>query len=82
MVEESVQFNTRQREVLLQLNLLLNEINEMTNDSEIDKKILELSVLLWGVRMQEKGKAGENWVSREMALGGTTEKGKYNTQLA
>ena len=42
MTEESIEFNTQQREVLLQLNLLLNEINEMTNDSEIDKKILEL----------------------------------------
>ena len=46
MAEDSVQFNARQREALMKLNLLLNEINETTDDSEIDKKILELSVLL------------------------------------
>src|SRR5438876_3054497 len=46
IAEESVQFNARQREKLLELNLLLNEINETTDDSEIDKKIFELSVLL------------------------------------
>ena len=46
MAEESVQFSTRQRVALLKLNLLLNEINETTDDTEIDKQILELSVLL------------------------------------
>ena len=46
IAEESVQFNARQREALLELNLLLNEINETTDDTEIDKKILQLSILL------------------------------------
>jgi len=46
MAEDSVQFNVRQREALLELNLLLNEINDTTDDAEIDQKILELSILL------------------------------------
>ena len=43
MVEDSVQFSDRQRECLLELNSL---IFEMDVDSEIEKKIFELSVLL------------------------------------
>ena len=47
--EESVQFIVKQREYLLELNALLYEINEpdkTNNNSEIEKKILELSILL------------------------------------
>ena len=47
--EESVQFTVKQREYLLELNALLYEINETdetNNNSEIEKKILELSILL------------------------------------
>ena len=49
MGEESVQFTLKQRECLLELNTLLYEINvtdEANNNSKIEKKILELSVLL------------------------------------
>ena len=49
MGEDSVQFTVKQRECLLELNTLLYEINvtdEANNNSKIEKKILELSVLL------------------------------------
>ena len=49
MGEESVQFTVKQRECLLELNASLYEINEtdeMNDDFKIEKKILELSILL------------------------------------
>ena len=49
MGEESVQFTVKQRQYLLELNALLYQINETddtNNDSEIENKILQLSVLL------------------------------------
>jgi len=49
MGEESVQFTIKQRQCLVELNALLyetNEMDEMNNDSKIEKKILELSILL------------------------------------
>ena len=49
IVEESVQFTVKQRQCLLELNSLLYEINEAdetNNDSVIENKILQLSVLL------------------------------------
>ena len=48
MAEVSVQFTTKQRECLLELNALIYEINQFNemNNSEIEKKTLQLSVLL------------------------------------
>ena len=48
MAEVSVQFTTKQRECLLELNALIYEINQINemNNSEIEKKTLELSILL------------------------------------